>query len=257
MFRKIARQFNKSRALVTQVRNNDLFIVEFPKSGITWLSTLLINSCSHSKGLDIRATMFNTEQYVGDAHIGYEVEKNLVFSDIRVIKTHEPYRSSYRHVIYLIRNPYSVMESYYRFCINNNLFYGEISDFIRSKAFGIENWVKHVESWLLRPQRQLKLHLISYENLISCPEVELSNLFTNLGWVLPKESVHLAIKNSSFDQMKKLDNIFVEANPARNYSFVRKGQKSSSELSIKDKSYIESFISDELMKVLVDKGCFQ
>jgi hypothetical protein len=46
--------------------HNDVFLVEFPKSGITWLSFLIANSLL--KNHDENVTFYNYHKYIADIH---------------------------------------------------------------------------------------------------------------------------------------------------------------------------------------------
>ena len=232
--------------LPNKPNNNDLYIVEFPKSGITWLSTIIANTCFLEEGINKESTHYNIEQLIGDVHQNKTISDiNYHFPYHRIIKSHDNYNPYYRHVIYLVRNPFSVMISYYHFTLSNKYFDGTFHDFIRSEKFGVKSWVRHVESWLT-PQKALKLHCLKYENLIDDPLETIKNLYINLGWKIEENKIMQSIKLSSFDNMKLLNNHYKEFCPFRKYDFVRKGKKTT-DMSTEDKEYIYN-CSVEILK---------
>lgn len=224
------------KPLFKRVTNSDLFIIEFPKSGITWFSTILVNIALIKTGQSLRVTHFNIEQFVGDVHVSRDVRTILQYPGYRIIKSHEAYRREYRHVIYLVRNPISVMNSYYHFALSNGLYCGSFARFIRSKKFGIEIWNSHVTSWL-SPIAPLKLHLIRYEDLMDFPNKTISNLLLNIGWCVSEEIISDALSKSCFSEMKNDNNLYKLNNPARKYDFVREGKKETI-IDKQDKAYI-------------------
>ena len=216
--------------------NSDLYIVEFPKSGITWLSTIIANTCFLEEGINIKATHFNLEQFIGDVHQTKNILRNNFFPYYRIIKSHDNYNPYYRHVVYLIRNPFSVMNSYYNFTLNNNAFRGDFESFIKDEKYGIKKWVEHVNSWT-NPKKVLKLHLLRYEDLIEKPEITIKNLYKNLGWDIENEKIQKAIELSRFKNMKDLNDHYKKYCPFRKYDFVREGKKQAT-ISINTEKYI-------------------
>lgn len=238
MLKKIIKnKLDRSKNIL--IYNDDLFVVEFPKSGITWFTTILANTICLQNQLFLFPTQFNLEQFVGDVHVSKHINhKSYHFPGYRVIKSHSKYNQSYRHVVYLIRHPYSVMKSYFHFVVNNNKFSATFSDFLSSNKYGINAWCNHVDSWL-NPVRPLKLHLVRYEDLIDKPFETIENLYSNIGWDVSVTCIQESIKKSSFQSMKKSDELYKENCPFRKYSFVREGKKKAF-LNVENKRYIDT-----------------
>lgn len=241
LYRKTKRHIGYLRhkdALPNNNNNSDLFIVAFPKSGITWLSTIITNICYLENDISKTATHFNLEQFVGDIHQSRIIAENNIFPYHRIIKSHSEYNPYYRHVIYLLRNPFSVMNSYYHFAVGKKQYNGNILDFLKNDTFGVERWKRHVNSWV-NPKKPLKLHLLKYEELIDYPEKTINNLCINLGWTIEDTKIKKALELSTFRNMKKLNDHYKFFCPFRRYDFVRKGEKHS-ELLDEAHQFIES-----------------
>lgn len=238
------RYLKYKNTLPNNPNNSDLYIVEFPKGGITWFSTIVANTCFLEEGINKTATHYNLEQFIGDVHQNNMINDNNIFPYHRIIKSHDSFNWYYRHVIYLVRNPFSVMESYYHFTTNNNSFDGTFEEFIKDEKFGIKTWVNHVESWI-RPQKVLKLHYLRYEDLIDNPFKTIFDLYKNLGWNIDETKIKLSIELSNFDNMKKLNNHYKRFCPFRKYDFVRNGGK---ETEIDKK--LEKYIYDSSLDIL-------
>ena len=219
-------EYLKYRHTIPKIQNHDdLYIVEFPKSGITWLGTILTNTCFLEEDISKQATHFNLEQFIGDIHVNNSIKNNeSIFPYHRIMKSHNTYNPYYRHVIYLLRNPFSVMNSYFHFAVNNNLFKGDLESFIKSANFGIKTWIAHVDSWI-NPPKSLKFHIIKYEDLIDKPEKTMSFLYKNLGWDINEFIQKKSIELSSFKNMKSLDEHYKQYCPFRKYDFIREGKK--------------------------------
>ena len=190
------------------VKNSDLYVVEYPKSGITWLSSILASSCLLEAGTAIRATYFNLEQIVCDVHINRDIPNNVNYPYYRIIKSHASFNPFYRHVVYLLRNPFSVMNSYHHYLVSHRRVNENLQAFVRSSRYGIDSWRKHVSSWVY-PRREMKFHLIKYEDLKDDAFTAMRTLFENLGLVISDESVRTAINMCGFEPMRKSHDLFM------------------------------------------------
>ena len=212
-------------------QHNDIYLVEFPKSGVTWLSFLLSN-CLLENNLEY-LTYYNHHKYVIDIHQlrGAKISKSYPFRSNRLIKSHSMYNPYYYFVIYLLRNPFDVMLSYYYF-MRSSSYPDNFENFVKSPKFGIKPWADHVRSWIIDnkdlPQR---IHLIKYEDLIDNSKYQLELIFKNIGLKINDEKIYKAIKYSSQIKMKDSEIFYSKNNPVykkSNMEFVRKcikGQK--------------------------------
>lgn len=208
----------------TVTRNNDLYIVEYPKSGITWLTSILAYCFLNESGINIRPTHYNLEQIIGDIHNNRDIADNSIYPFYRLIKSHSCYNPFYRHVIYLIRNPYSVMTSYYHYTRSHARFNGSLTEFVKSSQYGIDSWVSHVNSWI-HPKREMKFHLIKYEDLHTDAFLTMRTLFDNIGLDIPDDTIRRSVDYCSLENMQNSNNLYREYSPMRNYDFVREGKK--------------------------------
>ena len=232
---------------ISKIPNNplssDIYIVEFPKSGITWLCFLISNSIlSNNKNESMSATFYNIQQLIPDIHMSKYIPNNNLWkmTTPRFIKSHHEYTPDYKNIIYLIRDPLSVMISYYKYLTGLDIIDMNFSEFVRSKQYGILTWINHVNSWGKNITNAQKLHIVKYENLLEEPQKTLENLFNNLGIKVSKESIQRSIELSSFNKMKESENIYKNHNPFYKLNFVRKGGKNNEEVDDQIKEYIDS-----------------
>ena len=164
-------------------KHDDIYLVEYPKSGVTWLSTLIGNINLIESDQKQQITFFNLQQYIPDIHASRELSEFPLWSfpNCRFIKSHDVYNHNYNFIIYIIRDPYRVMNSYYNFMKNLNSFNGDFDEFVLSKKFGIDAWLNHINSWLTKGVTNQKIHVIKYENL----EAEFSVVKTYTGCTKP------------------------------------------------------------------------
>jgi len=206
------------------IKSSDLYIVEYPKSGITWFSSILASCFLLEAGIAIRPSHFNLEQIICDIHVNRDIPDNVNFPYYRVIKSHAKFNPFYRHVVYLARNPFSVMNSYYHYMTAHQLFDGNLPEFVRSQKHGIGSWINHVNSWL-NPRREMNFHLIKYEDLKDDAYSAMKALFENLGLIISDEVVNTAISMCDFESMKKSNDLYKKHAPMRSYDFVREGKR--------------------------------
>lgn len=215
-------------------RAHDIYVVEFPKSGITWLCTLLANMALRESGSLREVTFYNVQNLIPDVHmckaqnIG---ESMLPTIGQRLIKSHSYHNPLYQNCIYLVRHPVSVMNSYYRY-LNMHPDY-QISEktILSDRRQGVPAWKRHVNGWLRSTDQSRRLHLIRYEDLVSDTVGQLQNLTKNLGWPITQESIDAAVSRSLPGEMKDSENLYKKHNPRYYLNFVKSGSVDLKETS--------------------------
>jgi len=204
-------------------RHSDLYIVEFPRSGITWLTTLLANAALIESGREEIASFFNAGVYVPDIHISRDLgDAYFDRPPVRMIKSHSKWNSGYGFVIYLARNPLSVMKSYYRYLHQNGRNpHHDFEIFCRSEIFGIPEWKRHVQSWLAGAPVANRLYLVRYEDLEADAAGELRAISECFGWNLGPGAIDGAVIRSSVERMKANETLYRRHNPKYTATAVR------------------------------------
>jgi hypothetical protein len=222
-----------------QPRNDDVYLVSFPKSGATWMNFLIANVNIAMSGVDRVVTFYNVHQYVPDIHDSRELGTPLLsFPGFRFIKSHSELNRYYNNLVYIVRNPEDTMISYYNFLRGLGQFNGTLSDLIESERLGIRSWTSHVESWIFHSPASLAFMMVRYEDLKRDPAVELERIYYQLGFSLQKTVLDKAVELSSFSNMKKLEeDLNYGGRPImENFQFMRSGQsgEGKAELSKSD-----------------------
>jgi len=222
----------KYRKLVPKnPKHDDTYIVEFPKSGVTWLSFIMANitfqleeSSNHES-----ITFYNQHRYIIDVH---QLRNSFINENTkrRFIKSHAEHNPYYYFVIYLIRNPFDVMVSYYNFMYDHGVSMN-FEEFVKSEQYGISKWVKHVNSWLKSGMDAQRIHLIKYEDLKSNPLEEIKNMYINLGISVNDEMINRSLNLSDINVMRQSEDHYRKYNPNYTMSFVgSKNKKKKDEL---------------------------
>jgi hypothetical protein len=227
-------------------RHDDFYIVEFPKSGVTWLSTILANAALIESGRPELASFAATRLFVPDIHTTRDVGPVPYHRPpVRFIKSHAPFNPEYVFLIYLVRHPLNVMKSYYRFVREKGVeSHGSFDSFCRSASKGVPAWRGHIRSWLTGPPISQRLHLCRYEDLRDDPMREISLISDNFGWNLSADTIRAAIDRSSMENMKKGEELYRSRNPRYKTTFV--GGAADFEVDPKTIAYIDRYCRDEL-----------
>lgn len=213
------------------MRTNDITIASFPKAGVSYLGYLLTTARAHHNKLDIRPNFFNIDWLLIDDGQMQGIDRADIWHDGMgdFVKTHKDRPEGRRNVVYVLRNPYDTLRSYYHFLTQwNGKAPGTARQFLDGPE-GINKWLRHVQSWVLGQKPSEPIYVVQYENLVTQPEVELDELFVALGFPgLSNAALDDALQWSSLDNMRRLEGEFSANNPGYqrfNMQFVRPGDK--------------------------------
>jgi hypothetical protein len=210
----------------TEPANTDLYLVAFPKSGITWLSYMMANiNLLMSGKIGQRASLFNLNDLIPDIHVSRNlVPPTMSFPGFRIIKSHSNYNPKYTKVILLVRNPIDVMASYFVFLTALNQFSGSISEMITHPSFGVGAWTSHTTGWLDNARPEMSFCLVKYEDLRNDPQDSLRELYRLMGIDLSDETLTVAAERSNLFSMRSDEDHFNTRHPAlAGFEFVRRG----------------------------------
>ncbi len=89
----------KRSAFLLNFRDEDIFMVSYPKSGSTWLRMTVGNYMSNNV-----ADFNNLQQLIPDIQMWKGSKYFKEKEGLRIAKTHDPYKSDFKRVIYLARD---------------------------------------------------------------------------------------------------------------------------------------------------------
>ncbi len=239
-FQEIYKRIKYFKSTPAHIRQDDIYLVEFPKSGITWLSFILANTIQLKAEPAIEVSFFNFTQIIADINYSkYPRSMNNPFGS-RIIKSHAKYNPFYTHVVLLVRNPFNVMLSYYNFLNKLGAVDMEFKKFVENKKYGIDAWVKHTESWLKTNTGGHRFCMVRYEDLMKNNFNTIYSLINLLGWQVEESIVKEAINRSSLKAMRVAEKEYSEQNPKYRLNFVRKKENNISQLDQESFDYIYS-----------------
>jgi hypothetical protein len=245
--------FRARAVLPATPRHDDLYLVEFPKSGVTWLSYLMANTGLVLSGSARRATFFNLNELVADIHF----DRNLAPPradgfGFRCIKSHANYVPQYKRVLYLVRDPRAVMASYFTFQTSLGQWRGSIEDFVRDRQFGISAWMRHVDGWLDNIDTGLSFALVRYEDLLADTGDALHNICMLLGLQLSEADIEKIITQSSIERMREDEALFNMGHlDLKKFNFVRKENPGGSRIVLPEsvRSYIDTQAAETMRRL--------
>lgn len=243
IYGRVARAF-ENEFLPNPRLDTDLFLVEFPKSGVTWLSFVFANlhvqMSQHARAI----TLFNLDEFVHDVQ---SVRRVSVHSDerqhSRIFKSHAPYMREYRKIIYLVRDPRDVMVSYWKFLTGLGQWSGTLEELVWSQEFGISAWKSHVIGWLDNVDPAVSFAIVRYEDLLMDVESEMKSLCSLLGIQVNDSQIRIACERSSIERLRVMEAEYQKRNPTlRSLEFFRKGDLGGGRIALSNelKSSIEA-----------------
>lgn len=207
------------------------WVLEFPKSGITYLLWFLGNYELLLAGNESRITWFNISTYVESEGGGFRVIDNPV-QKRQFVKSHSILRRDMTSVIVLFRDLDDVMVSYFNYCTQLGFYHKDFNSFIRSR-FGIRKWVRYYSSFD-NAQVHQKIMVVRFEDLFSEPDMKeiIYNIFGSLDDLIFDE----CMRRCSLENMRASEEYYRKRNPFNALSFVGKKGKLKKE-DLLDENY--------------------
>lgn len=201
----------------------------YPKSGNNWVHFLLANAVVAAAGRDVDIHFRNNDEWLSTT----VPRKPPIEGFPRMLSNTDPYGDqkyvdANTNVLYIIRHPGDVMESFYhyrKYRWNDDV--GSFAEFIRGDRWGVPAWKDHVQSWEGNWDR-----LVRFEDLKRDAISELRRMVGLLGHTFDDATLELAAECSSFENMRRMEAEYgkpdkLGADP--NYTFMRAGESDRGE----------------------------
>lgn len=204
-------------------RKDDAYIAAFPRSGSTWLRTILVN---------ILDPLANSDPDVFNARIPAVSIRNAgIINRLpspRLIMTHSHWRPSINKAVYLVRDGRDAFISSYHYHVTRNGLDMSIATFFelyRKQEYG-QTWESHVKSWLEYGEKNLgsELIIIRFEDLKNDTKACIMQVCSFLGIEANNMSVQQAIALASLENAKKIEQQRQGEIKDNNASFYREGR---------------------------------
>ncbi|KAH0622244.1 hypothetical protein JD844_024381 [Phrynosoma platyrhinos] len=194
-----------------EIRDSDVFLVTFPKSGTVWTQNILslIYHEGHRNGTE------DTNVIDRVPWLEYNVRKRDYVNrpSPRLFATHLPYylvpkelRQGKAKIIYVARNPKDALVSRYHF---SKLYFKneKVEDFetfmemfLAGKVVG-NLWLDHIEGWSAQ-RDNLNILFLLYEEMKKDLRISVLKICNFLGKKLTEEELNDVVEKASFDKMR-------------------------------------------------------
>jgi len=185
-------------------KQGDRYLVSYPRSGNTWMRTML--------GILINPQADGNPDFTRKNIPGITIrnaEKINKMSGPRIIKSHTWFRPEIKKAIYLIRDGRDVIVSLYHYYITREDRRRSFPDFIKAYLGGKYGpvWQHNVISWLTQGRDSLgeDLLVIKFEDLKMDPHHQLKTAAMFLDLPYNEDRLAKAIEVSDINRMRKIE----------------------------------------------------
>ena len=206
-------------------RKDDIYISTYPKSGTTLMQMILYHLTSDGK-MNFKH-IYDVSPWIRNA--SFIGQKPPDLNSPRIIKTHDSYKEFGKKTkgrfIYVYRNGMDVAISNFYQQKNYNNSDLKLDKYLNS-FFKQKKWFKHTREWMIN-KNKLSILYIKYEDLLNNKTKEFDRIISFLGIPRNKKAINRALKYSSFEFMKKNENLYGEQSKISKKifnQFIRKGK---------------------------------
>lgn len=222
-------------------REDDIYIVAYPRSGTTWLQMILyqLTSSGEMNFTHISEKIPFIEREFKRGHNMNNMPSPRIFKSDSDCEFHKNKPGNF---IYIERNGESVLKSYYYFSITNMRSKDTFNTFFKKFMSGdvpYGSWFSNVRDWRAASMHCRMLHL-RYEELCADRESVIRKIVEFCGFEPTEETIMRAVEYSSFEYMKQHEMIFdqhIEYMWERGVSFgnfIRKGPEGKGDPFLSD-----------------------
>lgn len=204
---------------IEQIRENDVIIAGYPKSGNTWMQSIISGIVY---GIDTKYLPDRlANEIVNDVHAKSYYKR---IHKVCFFKSHNLPQKQYKNVIYIVRDGRDAVVSYYHMNKKLGLEYSLRDMIVDGVGLFPSKWNKHVDEWLKNPY-QSNIIYIRYEDLIYDFKKEIQKVCSFLEIQREESLIDLVMKGCSFEEMQAKEKKFGMENKNWNpkEQFFRKG----------------------------------
>ena len=218
-----------------------MFIVGHPKSGNTWVAYMLAIVLEHGDP-EHRVTTANLGAFVPTIHeADVRISAHDALPDPRIFRNEWPdYPALYPRTLYMVRDPRSVLVSYYHhYCVTTGDTDTSLDAFIeqylrdgciRSWEPRLRRWDRQVAEWKSIEHNDAVM-IVKYEDVHADRQAALERIASFCGIAVSRDAIDAAVERGSFEEMRSAEQQHgAESYPQEPGSagwFLRRGQVDS------------------------------
>lgn len=238
-------------------RDDDIYIVTYPKSGTTMMQVILYQLTTKGK-MDFNH-IYDVSPWIRNASFRKQAPVNL--PSPRIIKSHDHYKqfpqSTKGKFIYVYRDGMDTAISLYHQQKNYNNSELKFDDFLK-KFHKSKAWFKHTKAWF-KNKKKFPVLYVKYENLLKDKHAEIQRIISFCNINAKEEAIERAVKFSSFEYMKKHEALFGDRpkETKKVYDqFIRKGKTGEGDKQFSEEQkatfikYYQKFVKRAEEKIL-------
>ena len=227
-------------SLINDTLPSDVFIAGYPKSGNTWLQSMLCAVVLDSNPVFQSDSL--VKEVIPDIHMNHFYKR---LGEVQFFKTHLLPKPRYKKAIHLVRDGRDALLSF---------FHMQKSESIKKKTslerlFNNEpfmfpfNWATHCSTWIENPH-DAEILIVRFEDLKKDPIKELKRISAFAGIERSERTYSSAVAGNSLQMMKNKEDKFGSDNKMQPENFFRKG---------KEGAYLEE-VPDHLVELFTLKN---